>query len=165
MAAFDLRIVQLAAARLKNPPAEAELEDGTREYLEDVTVMGVLEIGDDMPRRTPSVVVGLVTEDFDEGAAQEAGVYQRARAIIGVWHVIEARNTKTAERELDPLEEFLGVTRDVLQAWLPVGIKRNNADSLRLRRGVLERIHNNRLVWRDEYVFSWRPKGRPTQQN
>ena len=165
MAAFDLLLVGLAADRLNSPPADADLLDGTRAYLEEVTVEEVLTLGDEMPRRAPAAVVGLVAQDYDEGAAPEAGNFQRARAVLGVWHVLECRNTKRGERSLDPMAEFLGATRDVLQAWLPPGVPPGHADPLRLRRGQLVQIANNRAVWLDEYVFSWRPAGRQIQQN
>ena len=135
--------------------------DGTVPDWANQRADSVLTLGDRVPQKIPAVVIGLVSQEYDAGQAPEAGTYQRANAVLGVWHVVKCRNTRRGDRRrLDEVAQLSGATRYALQAWLPAGVRRAQADPLRLRRGVLERIENGRAVWLDEYAFSWRPAGR-----
>lgn len=177
-AALDLDLVRLAVARLESEPARLEAEAAELEptdpaaaaairdgIVEVPTIEQALQLGESQPPRLPAVVIALVADDYDVGAAPTAGAYQRATATLGVWHVVASVNTPRAAGgpTVDPMARFVGYTRGSLEAWLPEGVHRASADPLRLRRGRLVGISAGRAVWLDEYAFAWRPPGRATR--
>ncbi len=160
--ALELELVRLAVERIEAMTSREDIPH----------VESALRLGQSQPPTVPAVVLAVLAYDYDEGAAQHIGTYQRASTTLGVWHVLDSRNTPRGAggSSLDPLARLAGMTRDVLQAWLPdqsilpAGVRRQSIDPLRLRRGRLVEMAQGRAVWLDEYTFTWRPAGREVQR-